>query len=213
MPARATKSNLSKAYIQVVQGAGGQIPVLFNPTEYSLDKSNEFANINIPGLESPLLQFVRGGLQTLSMDLFFDTWEEKKDVRTYTDRVVKLLKIDASLHAPPILKFLWGSLSFICVLSKVTQKFTMFGTDGKPVRATLSVTFNEYKTGNSGVEVHLESWDRTKHYVTRQGDTLWQIAWEEYGATVHWRAIAKANKITDPRSIKAGLSLVIPAIR
>lgn len=217
---RATASTLKKAFIQVLNSKGrtkDTIPVLFNPGDYSIDKSNEFANINIPGLESPLLQFSRGGLESLTLDLFFDTWDAslpgfKKDVRDYTKKVVNLLKIDSSMHAPPIVRFVWGSLSFTSVIQKVTQKFTMFSTDGTPVRATLGVTFNLYSSESAQKGVHLESWDRTKHYVTTQGDTLWQIAWEEFGDASMWRLIAKHNHIEDPRSLNPGTDLSIPAV-
>ena len=219
----ATGSNLQKAYIQVLDARGkvkenGEIPVLFNPGEYSMDKSNEFANINIPGLESPLLQFVRGGLETLTLDLFFDTYtdekpeKEKRDVRDYTDRIVDLLKIDSDLHAPPVLKFIWGSLDFTCVLSKVNKKFTMFRPDGKPVRATLSVTFNEFKTEKSTKEKPLQSRDRTKHRILKEGDSLWLIAAEEYGDPAMWRDIAIANKIDNPRILETGRGIVIPPV-
>ena len=97
MARSATSSELKKAVIHVLDARGNkknEVPVLFYPSEYSMEKSNEFANINIPGLESPLLQFSRGGLETLSMDLFFDTYETRKDVRKYTNKIVDLLKID-----------------------------------------------------------------------------------------------------------------------
>ncbi len=217
----ATSSGLKKAYIQVLDAQGktkDEIPVLFNPGEYSMDKSNEFANINIPGLDSPLLQFVRGGLETLTMDLFFDTYtdekpeKEKRDVRDYTDRIVNLLKIDSDLHAPPVLKFVWGSLDFTCVLSKANKKFTMFRPDGKPVRATLSVTFNEFKTEKSTREKPLQSQDRTKHRILKDGDSLWLIAAEEYGDPAMWRDIAIANKIDNPRILETGSGIVIPPV-
>lgn len=219
----ATSSDLQKAYIQVLDAQGkvkedGEIPVCFNPGEYSMDKSNEFANINIPGLESPLLQFVRGGLETLTMDLFFDTYtdekpeKEKRDVRDYTDRIVNLLKIDSDLNAPPVLKFVWGSLDFTCVLSKVNKKFTMFRPDGKPVRATLSVTFNEFKTEKSTKEKPLQSRDRTKHRILKEGDSLWLIAAEEYGDPAMWRDIAIVNKIDNPRILETGSGISIPPV-
>ena len=40
-------------------------PVLFNPEEYTLSKDNNFAQIAVPGLRAPLLQFVSGNMQTL----------------------------------------------------------------------------------------------------------------------------------------------------
>jgi len=68
----ATSSDLQKAYIQVLDAQGkvkedGEIPVLFNPGEYSMDKSNEFANINIPGLENGLKTAERGPTTILAI--------------------------------------------------------------------------------------------------------------------------------------------------
>ena len=208
-------SQLKKAFIQVLTADGDikdEIEVHFYPTEYSLDKSNEYANINIPGLESPLLQFVRGGLETLTMDLFFDTYEKREDVRDHTKKITDLLKIDSDLHAPPILRVIWSGLNFICVLSKVGKKFTMFLPDGTPVRATLSVTFNEYRSELSEKETTLHSRDRTKHYILKQGDSLWLIAAKEYGDPMMWRAIAEVNKIENPRMIEVGKEIVIPPL-
>ena len=41
------------------QPVGDPLEVQFNPTEYSLSKSNQFAEVAIPGLDSPVVQFVR----------------------------------------------------------------------------------------------------------------------------------------------------------
>jgi hypothetical protein len=215
MAQTATTSRYKKAIIQVLNGKGKidhEIPVLFNPTEYALEKSNEFANINIPGLESPLLQFVRGGLATLNMDLFFDSYEEGKDVREYTGKIANLLKIDRELHAPPILRFAWANLSFTAVLTRVSQKFTMFMADGIPVRATLGVSFSEYRTQLSGKEEIKHSRDRTRTRIVKQGDTLWQIAESQYGDPALWRAIAAANSIRCPRKLKPGTEILIPPL-
>ncbi len=212
----ATSSKLKKAFIQILDAQGKvkeEVPVLFNPTEYSMEKSNEFASVNIPGLESPMLQFSRGNLETLTMDLFFDSYEENKDVRMdYTTKITDLLKIDPDIHAPPILRFVWGSLNFTCVLSRVTKKFTMFRSDGIPVRATLSVTFNEYRTEVSAKEKPKESSDRTKTYTIKQGDSLWAIAAREYGDPASWRPIADKNRIENPRLLEIGIEITIPPL-
>ena len=36
-----------------------RIPLRFTPTDYKLSKSNTFAEITIPGLEAPPIQYVR----------------------------------------------------------------------------------------------------------------------------------------------------------
>ena len=211
----ATSSRLKKAIIHVLDARGkikDEVPVRFYPSEYTMEKSNEFANINIPGLESPMLQFSRGNLETLTMDLFFDSYEENKDVRDYTNKITDLLKIDPDIHAPPILRFVWGNLNFTCVLSRVSKKFTMFRSDGIPVRATLSVTFNEYRTEMSSREKPLKSSDRTKTYSIKEGDSLWAIAAREYGDPAFWRLIADKNRIENPRLLEIGREITIPPL-
>src|SRR6478735_1283790 len=128
---------LEKAQIEVVH-TGVQIHVQFNPEEYTVNKDNNFAAQAIPGLPSPLVQFVNGNQRTVEMELLFDTWDTadvvKQDVRDLTGPVVNLLNIDSTLHAPPIIRLSWASLSMLCVISRVVQKFVMFESTGKPVR-------------------------------------------------------------------------------
>src|SRR5215813_14893957 len=81
--------------------AKDQFEVQFNPEEYSLNKDNNFASQTIPGLSSPILQFVNGNLRTLEMELFFDSSDARTDVRESTDQITNLLVIDSELHAPP----------------------------------------------------------------------------------------------------------------
>src|ERR1051326_1466033 len=87
------------------------IPVQFNPSEYTLTKGAQIAEINIPGIDSPILQFVRGQNETLTMDLFFDTTmagmstDQAVDVRTLTEPVYQLVKIQGHTHAPPRIRF------------------------------------------------------------------------------------------------------------
>ena len=87
--------------------------VQYNPTEFSLDKGAQIAEIADPGLDSPLLQFVRGQDEKLTVDLFFDTTEHgtgagATSVTTQTDPIYALVKIEPKRHAPPILTFIWN---------------------------------------------------------------------------------------------------------
>lgn len=208
---------LEKATIKILTGkdSGKEIEVLFNPTQYTIEKSNQFAEIGIPGLGSPLVQFTRGNIKTLTMDLFFDTYTYKsgEDVRNYTNQVSSLLEIDSDIHAPPVCMFFWGKLNFTCVLERVSKRFTMFNADGIPVRATLSVTFKEYTT----VEVQVRatprsSPDRTKRRIVKQGESLWLLAAREYGDATKWRSIADKNEIENPRFLEPGMEILIPPL-
>lgn len=192
---------------------GSKVLAMFNPEEYSLNKDNNYASQAIPGLTSPLLQFVHGNLQTLDMELFFDTFSAQADVRSETGQIFGLLAIDSDLHTPPVLRVTWGTLDFRCVLAKVSQKFIRFYSDGRPGRARLNVTFNEYLDAATQVsQANLQTADFSKAYTVKQGDTLSGIAANFYLDATKWRPIALANSIVDPRSINSGQELQIPPL-
>lgn len=200
---------------------GDRVPVLFNPEEYTLSRQVTYAQAAIPGLSAPLLQFVNGAMQTLDMELLVDTLEAHRtagsaagsDVRDQTRKVVGLMDIDAKTHAPPVVLFTWGSLTFTCVLARATQRFVMFRPDGIPVRARLQVTFNEFRNVDlEAKEIKRETADYSKRYTVSQGETLSGIAAATYGDPALWRPIALRNGLDDPRDPPTGLQLAIPPL-
>ena len=90
-----------------------KLEVQFNPTDLSFSKTAQFAEIAIPGLDAPILQFIRGGTETLTVELFFDTTdagmsEMATSVTTRTDKFYELVKQSSDTHAPPKCLFGWG---------------------------------------------------------------------------------------------------------
>ncbi|MEM7335783.1 MAG: LysM peptidoglycan-binding domain-containing protein [Chloroflexota bacterium] len=210
---------LDKAVVDSSRGIPATIQVAFNPTEYSLDKGAQISEIAIPGLDSPILQFVRGQTEKLSLELFFDTTAQGMgdtavDVRQETNAIYQLVKIQPKTHAPPRVRFVWGAgLSFKGIVENVQQKFTLFSPNGVPLRATVSVTFKEYKTVEEQIaELNLQSADHTKRRVVTRGETLTQIASEEYNDARSWRHIASLNNIANPRRLTPGTALLIPPL-
>lgn len=208
---------LAKAKVKVLDGRNKdqEFAVIFNPTEYSLEIANSFQEAAPPGLSNPIIQFVNGQTQVLTMDLLFDTYTDGggEDVSERTRQLTDLVHVDGDLHAPPTVRFSWGVFLFDAVMEKVSQRFTMFLADGTPVRATLSVTFTQYRTIQDQLEQpRRNSADKTKHRVVEGPDSLWLLADREYGDVAHWRTIARANRIDDPRRLAAGTVLVLPPL-
>jgi nucleoid-associated protein YgaU len=206
------------AFIEALLGVhkGEKAEVIFNPAEYSVEKGNQFASSPLPGLSNPVLSFVNGDADTLTMELFFDTYtnDNGSDVRDKTKLIARLLEIDPQVHAPPPVRFVWGPLSFKAVIERLTQRFTMFREDGVPVRANLNVTFKEYKTIEEQISDRpTESSDWTKARVLAEGDRLSLIAAIEYGDAAVWREIAEANDIDNPRLLEFGREIRLPPLR
>jgi nucleoid-associated protein YgaU len=186
-----------------------QFPVMFNPEEYTLETGNSFAEIGIPGLAKSPIQYVRGNLRSLQMELFFDTYERKSDVRAETRRITGLLEKNQTTQAPPVLLFTWGSLQFKCVLESASQRFNMFLSNGTPVRARLNVTFKEFEQVEVEVQRGLFIGPPTVRNII-EGDTLAKLAYEYLGDAGAWREIAIANNIDNPLRLTPGAALIIP---
>jgi len=204
---------------------GGQhLDVQFNPTEFTLTKGAQLAEIPIPGLDQPIIQFVRGQTETMSVELFFDSTEGgtgsgATSVTAQTDQFYNLIKIDPETHAPPVLIFRWGSSfpgapqrnAFKCVAASVRQQFTFFSPTGVPLRAKLTVELREYKSLADQIrQLNLQSPDKTKAHVVLEGETLSSIAYLQYGDPTVWRQLADANAIDNPLALTPGTILTVP---
>jgi nucleoid-associated protein YgaU len=205
-------AQLAKAKV-LVEATGQQFDVMFNPEEYTINKDNNFASQNVPGLSGPILQFVHGNLRTLEMELFFDTYEQQIDVRTQTQNITNLLTINSDLHAPPVIQISWASLQFRCVLARASQKFILFLPDGRPARARINCSFSEYlDPTREAKEVDRQTANFTKLHVVVEGETLSQIAAALYDDATMWRPIAITNEVDNPRELVTGQSLTIPSL-
>jgi nucleoid-associated protein YgaU len=143
------------------------------------------------------------------MELFFDTFETRADVRARTQQLTALLDADPSTQAPPILLFNWGGFSLQCVLETVSQRFTMFAEDGTPVRATLTVSFKEYERVDVQIQSGLFIGPPTVYNIA-QGETASKVAELVMGDPAAWRLIANANNIDNPRKLQPGIDLIVP---
>jgi hypothetical protein len=234
------QESLSRAYFERLDESGKEVPgsrieVQFNPTELSIGKGAQIAEIAIPGIDSPILQFVRGQNEKVTLELFFDTTEDgmgtaATPVTTLTNQFYALVKMSGSEHAPPRCRFGWGDefpgliqqegtvsgtrKAFDCIVENVEQRFTLFSPEGVPLRATLTVTLREYMSLETQLQrLNLRSADHTRVHTVRRGETLPQIAHDSYGNVALWRMIAQANSILRPRDLEPGTVLVLPPKR
>lgn len=212
--------------------------VLYNPETYTLERSTKYSETAGLASNAPSIQFIYGTIETLKMQLFFDTFSagaevggskvdslkfagnsllpsigKQLDVRDYTSKVYDLMLIESSTHVPPLLKLEWSSLQFEGHLVSCTQNFIQFNEKGMPVRATLDCVFKQYITPSKIAQMRpVGSPDTAKYRTIQQGDTLCAFAAREYGQSGMWREIAAANAIANPRLMDTGDTIEIPAL-
>jgi nucleoid-associated protein YgaU len=197
---------------------GTSINALFNPKEYTLAKTTKWTTYNNSGQDMPYLHFNMGQRRTLTMSLFFDTYNsDKRSVAQEVKKIESLMLIKNTLHRPPILLVSWGAnaLKFKSVLESLKQRYTMFLENGTPVRATIDVIFREIREKQgppTPVQGEKQSPDHTKIKSFKAGDSLQSLSALEYDDPRLWKVLAEHNNIDDPLHIEAGKIIEIPPL-
>ncbi len=215
----------------------GSIEAMFNPTEFQINTSLQWktqGGSTVADKTEITQQFKSSVSKTVTIDLFFDTYEEHDTglfaaipsidpfptpndtpVTDYTDPLFELATINSEWHRPPKCKLEWGDFKwggydnlFTGVLTQINQKFTMFMPSGIPVRATVTCSFVEADM----TKIELFSADITKTYQVMPKDSLHSVAVHHYGNASQWRRIAHANQIINPRLLTPGMMLIIPTL-
>jgi hypothetical protein len=208
---------MEKAKIHILDDKGKKredktIDVMFNPTEYS-----NAINVKWKGGEGEIPEFLGSNFGNLVITLFFDTYEKGADVREAGIKRIVELGVPSvegeEWKTPPLCLFSWGKFNFKGVIEKVEPNFTMFLSDGTPVRAKVTITMKPVLSAQDMLKMQgVEACRKVRTVI--EGDRLDIIAAEELKDSSLWRKIAEANNIADPlnfpRPEDIGRVIIIP---
>ncbi|MEU6985057.1 MULTISPECIES: LysM peptidoglycan-binding domain-containing protein [unclassified Streptomyces] len=201
-------------------GTLARVKLQFNPSSLSLSKTTEWRRTpsRMAG-QSALPEFVGSGPRSLSLEVFLDaTAKHDNSVEQAVQQMMTAcVPTKASLArktpASPWVRFEWGTsktTSFDGVLSNLSVSYTLFDVDGKPLRATCSLSIEEASVDPAGQNPTSGSREARRTHRVVAGDSLPLLAWREYGDATAWRVIAEANGIDDPMVLAPGTELVVP---
>ncbi len=223
----ATPAQYTKAQLQI----DGESPfdVLFNPTEFSISKSNEWKYEKVTGTTFTPPKFGGGNPRELTLNLLLDAslLGKTQHVRGITDSLFKMMEVPggssggSSTAAPPFITFTWGSeTTFKSVCTSLTVAYKLFRPNGDPIRADVKMTLKQAEAASTASSTGA---NRGQNPTTRanaghgvhrvkDGDSLPSIAYEAYGDATAWRAIADANGIDNPLHLRSGRALSLPRL-
>jgi len=225
----------SRGRLVVIEGelansAKGTIEFMFNPTEYTISKSNTWRTEANKGRNVPKYEFVSGEPRQLQIELFFDSYmtrsgSQPKDLRLVLNKLFNFMLVDTSaqtrgkhsrMSRPPKCRLEWGQhtrdLAFECYITNCTTKYTMFDQQGIPIRATATLTLKEARDSEARLPTNPTSLGEPgrRVWTVAEGDRLDWIAYQEYGDAGEWRRIAEANHLANPLALRPGMILAIP---
>lgn len=212
------------------QSTKKQLNFQFNPETLSRTKSSDWTELSTTEPQNqPRPQFTGHGSDQLTAKLLFDDTKIAGQLKAPAGLGDGPLGVDESIDllfrwltiteedqrkqtpSPPTLRFEWGKgVSFTGVLKNVAVQYLRFDSDGKPTRATASITMravpdNPKPTNPTSGGLAGRTTERFD-----EGESLPSIAYKHYGDPNLWRAIAVSNGIVDPARIRIGTRLLVP---
>lgn len=226
---------LERARIYVLPGSGAgkkaqdaesAIDVCFNPKEYSLEKSVEW-DAEKAFSDAPQPEFKAPKPMTLSVTLQFDTYEERVNVRDKWVRSIEKLTVmkqplkndgkgasakDKQKYRPPTILFVWGRFTFKGVIESLSQKYTMFLSDGTPVRAECALKIRNVldREVDDDKSQTFSKTSTPRTVGVNDGERLDNVAARELGDAGRWPEIAELNDIVNPATMDGKKTLQIP---
>ena len=204
-------STFKKARIVDANDPSKSVECHFNPATFQVTQTVAWKEHTTIGRDAPELSFAGGQGGDLNVELLFDTTATGADVRQAYRLLLDLAKIDQTRKntktgkgEPRLCRFEWGNfLSFDAVITNITQTFTLFNSDGTPLRAKVGVRFKQVDQPVRGQNPTSRSQAR-KSRVVHEGETLDWIAFQEYGDSACWHHIAETNDLADPMHLVPG---------
>ncbi|WP_422360463.1 hypothetical protein [Reichenbachiella sp.] len=209
-----TNKLFSKKYTDV-----GSYSVMMNPESIKLTKGSEYSTKAAPNAGENSPKFKNSKKGQLSFDIVIDCTgvvnPQRVDMAEEISKIEKLThKYNGKIHRPNYVIVRWGKdLTFKGVLSQMDISYTLFKPNGAPLRAKVSLTFDEYIAPKRASKMRKKSSPDLTHLVeVNEGDTLPQLCdkvWEDYS---YYIQAAKFNKLNKFRNLSGGTQLVFPPI-
>jgi len=203
------------------QQAGDPFFVLINPSKYSHGYKIKYSDPQAQGASGGSPDFNKVPSETVKFEIIFDgtgivpsTNGAPVDVSKQIDAFKALVfGFSGKIHSTKFLVLAWGTLLFKCRLTTLDLEYTLFKSDGSPLRATAKAAFDGYNDEAELERMANKSSPDLSHLITvRAGDTLPLLCWSVYGTSVPYIQVARANGLSGFRSIPAGTQLLFPPL-
>jgi hypothetical protein len=214
----AGPAGFARAYLQIEGGA--RLDCYFNPTEYSLSKTNEWKYKQVTGTSFTAPEFGGGAPRQMELSLLFDQTFPPygMSVREATATLLDAMEVPSGktggspTAVPPFVTFQWGKLVFKGAMTSLSITYKLFKPDGDPLRADVKVSLKQAEAAQKGQNPTTRATAGFGVHTVRDGDTLPSISYQAYGDATKWRLIAEANRVDNPLHLRRGTPLSLPRL-
>lgn len=137
-----------------------------------------------------------------------------KDISEEVNDLEKLVyDINNEIHRPNYLKISWGTFIFKGILLTINYEYTLFSSNGLPLRVKISFSLVGYMEKKQAArKENKNSPDLSRIITLKAGDTIPAYCNEIYGDASYCYEIALFNNLSSFRNVKPGTKLLFPPL-
>ncbi len=197
----------------------GSYSVQVNPETYRQTHATQFTKNDSTDAAGVTTKFYVQDPQNLSFEFYLDaTGALQPAIASVADEINKFKTVayayNGAIHGPNYLQIVWGSgAQFNCRLTSLDIDYMLFRSDGTPIRAKLSVGFEQYLSPQQIEQAaNKSSPDLTHQRSVVAGDTLPSMCERIYGDSKYYIGVAAYNGLHNFRSLRPGTTLIFPPL-
>jgi len=199
--------------------SGSSYTVMMNPDNIKLQRGIDYNEQQAPNTSAPSQKYKSTPSAKLNFDITIDCTGIVDPTRTSMDDEIAAIEdivysYNGIIHRPNFVKVQWGeNLVFKGVLKSMDVSYTLFKPDGNPLRAKISLAFEEYTAPMTVEELDASQSPDITHIVTvTEGNTLPQLCLKIWQDDSHYIQVAQYNNLNKFRNLSGGEKLLFPPI-
>lgn len=210
-------TNLKILGFQDPEGLPFAIPLLFtcmfNPDTYTVEHTTTY-NSTLPAGAPPADPKHNNNLPgSFSLEFVLDATGVSTDLEIPAIPIPAQIllfntvtrEISGDIHRPNYLIVQWGTFIRDCVLTSSRVTYTLFDSNGIPLRAKVNATFLERTNSKlNQIAGMFSSPDLTHSRLVQEGDLLPLMVYKEYKTQDYYLQVARANRLKNFRKLVPG---------
>ena len=191
--------------------------VMFNPNSYTINNKINFDTQQAEGSDGSDPKFKNVAPESFSLEFMMDGTGVSKSKSTVVEQVAKFKKVTLSVngksHRPNYLIVQWGVFIRDCVMESANITYTLFSSEGVPLRAKIAASFIDRKESKlNSIASMFSSPDLTHFIEVIEGDILPLLVFRNLGDSKYYLQTARINRLKNFRHLTAGKKIIIPPL-
>ncbi len=197
----------------------GNYELNINPESYTYNHAVKFSDAKnvAEGAGNPG-KFNTMDTETVGFTIYFDTTGIIASKGSVNDQLHKFKKLvyqyNGQKHRTNYIKLSWGTLLFYCYLTRLDVTYTLFKSNGDPLRAKADVSFSGFSNPKLLAAMARKASPDVNHLKTFSShDSLPLFCRDVYNDIALYMEVADANGLDSFRKIPLGTQLVFPPLK